>query len=353
MDKPGRNDPCPCGSGKKYKKCCLPKDADDDAALAEREELSDEAIALDMHDYALTGTDADPMLDIAGQPAKPDRSAPREEWSMARLALMDTDEIVAQLAALKIDGTLSAFLALTQGHFSAWSIGTAWSDGLQPPHPKNAADFVCLAACELWKRYCPERPSTEMVDEWVCEGYDAVEARKHGAAVEIWLRVWETVRLRLPPNTSTFEQADAVFKITHLFGNWIQDFAMAIRNAAVKDAKYADVGVRLAREVLERFVDEHADTILNFRCDLGRFLFAAGKLHEGEETLQAVMRDYPDRACGYVSLSDELSYGTRGHTDYPRSIALLEQALSLPVVDAENWDVEARLGDLRESMNQK
>lgn len=24
----GRNDPCPCGSGKKYKKCCLGKDDD-------------------------------------------------------------------------------------------------------------------------------------------------------------------------------------------------------------------------------------------------------------------------------------------------------------------------------------
>ncbi|PIP24844.1 MAG: hypothetical protein COX34_02020 [Candidatus Nealsonbacteria bacterium CG23_combo_of_CG06-09_8_20_14_all_36_12] len=24
-NKPGRNDPCPCGSGKKYKKCCMPK----------------------------------------------------------------------------------------------------------------------------------------------------------------------------------------------------------------------------------------------------------------------------------------------------------------------------------------
>jgi SEC-C motif len=23
---PGRNDPCPCGSGAKYKKCCLEKD---------------------------------------------------------------------------------------------------------------------------------------------------------------------------------------------------------------------------------------------------------------------------------------------------------------------------------------
>jgi uncharacterized protein YecA (UPF0149 family) len=25
--KVGRNDPCPCGSGKKYKKCCLLKGA--------------------------------------------------------------------------------------------------------------------------------------------------------------------------------------------------------------------------------------------------------------------------------------------------------------------------------------
>ncbi|MBT9588953.1 YchJ family protein [bacterium] len=25
--KAGRNDPCPCGSGKKFKKCCLPKDS--------------------------------------------------------------------------------------------------------------------------------------------------------------------------------------------------------------------------------------------------------------------------------------------------------------------------------------
>ena len=24
----GRNDPCPCGSGKKYKKCCLSKECD-------------------------------------------------------------------------------------------------------------------------------------------------------------------------------------------------------------------------------------------------------------------------------------------------------------------------------------
>ena len=35
MVKPGRNDPCPCGSGKKYKRCCLDKDV-----AAERERLA-------------------------------------------------------------------------------------------------------------------------------------------------------------------------------------------------------------------------------------------------------------------------------------------------------------------------
>jgi tetratricopeptide (TPR) repeat protein len=33
MAKIGRNDPCPCGSGQKYKRCCGPRDA---AAAAER-----------------------------------------------------------------------------------------------------------------------------------------------------------------------------------------------------------------------------------------------------------------------------------------------------------------------------
>ena len=33
MAKIGRNDPCPCGSGQKYKRCCLPRD---EAAAAQR-----------------------------------------------------------------------------------------------------------------------------------------------------------------------------------------------------------------------------------------------------------------------------------------------------------------------------
>lgn len=44
MAKTGRNDPCPCGSGRKYKQCCLPKDeAAEHAQFARAAALAAEA----------------------------------------------------------------------------------------------------------------------------------------------------------------------------------------------------------------------------------------------------------------------------------------------------------------------
>jgi len=46
MAKTGRNDPCPCGSGNKYKKCCLTKDEPADSErLAESQGERDERAA--------------------------------------------------------------------------------------------------------------------------------------------------------------------------------------------------------------------------------------------------------------------------------------------------------------------
>src|SRR5438067_13482647 len=38
MNNPGRNDPCHCGSGKKYKKCCLPREQPTRTSNPRREE---------------------------------------------------------------------------------------------------------------------------------------------------------------------------------------------------------------------------------------------------------------------------------------------------------------------------
>lgn len=55
---PGRNEPCPCQSGRKYKQCCLAKDAE--AALRAREQARAEASAAAAEAAA---TDAPPPKD--------------------------------------------------------------------------------------------------------------------------------------------------------------------------------------------------------------------------------------------------------------------------------------------------
>jgi hypothetical protein len=44
MNNIGRNDPCPCGSGKKYKKCCIDKPSPIKLARLEDEALGKQRI---------------------------------------------------------------------------------------------------------------------------------------------------------------------------------------------------------------------------------------------------------------------------------------------------------------------
>lgn len=46
MSKTGRNEPCPCGSGKKYKKCCLPLQQKAKAVVAQHATLTQSVSAL-------------------------------------------------------------------------------------------------------------------------------------------------------------------------------------------------------------------------------------------------------------------------------------------------------------------
>ena len=190
----------------------------------------------------------------------------------------------------------------------------------------------------------------EMIDEWVTEGYDLTQARKYVDAAEVWLRAWEHVRPRLEPHMITFKAVDPVFRLTQFFGNWIQDFTIGIGNAVISDRKYADIGMRVIGELLGQFVHEDLNTVLYFRCELGNFLFRAGRCEEGEAALQTIISEHPDQSHGYAYLSDALGCSEQADADIPRAIALLEQALAYPVVDAADWDLEDRLADLRDKL---
>jgi tetratricopeptide (TPR) repeat protein len=66
MAKPGRNDPCPCGSGKKYKKCCLAKDEAVEREQAAKAEARRTESAAATHRLDLRKLKHDMMARLAG-----------------------------------------------------------------------------------------------------------------------------------------------------------------------------------------------------------------------------------------------------------------------------------------------
>ena len=373
---PSRNDPCPCGSGKKYKKCCLGKAPTTPAtavappatepAVFEAEPRFYPAVTsyctqgalaealkpggmVHIHPYVLIKLRDDPRLIETAKPQE--RAVLLRLWRASKVSAMATDEIESRLSQLGVPYDPARFTELTRGHDSAWEISEGWSGGSSALSLADR-DFLGLAACELWRRRVSERPSLEMLDDWVCEGYAYSDRKNPAAALTAWWSLWEALRLRLAPGMKDMQEAgEKLFSgMSQCLPNWCGDFRLEAVNGALKDRHCGEVGIRFIQEVLSRLPEE--DKELNLSGDLGMLYFTVGRDAEGEQLCQQLIRNYPDSALGYVIWSDELlrrfRKGLTGLDNLRRGIQLLEQALAFPVNDAEDFDVPARLADARE-----
>ncbi|MDA8217365.1 MAG: hypothetical protein M0Z94_07070, partial [Dehalococcoidales bacterium] len=243
------------------------------------------------------------------------------------------------------------FVPVTEALTEGADVSEAWRRGARTERSRFDQDFLGLAACELWKRYCPENPSIEMLDDWMQEGYRLVAERAVEQACDWWQEVWDVIRPRLQARMRTCDEASVVFTGTQCLFNWVQDFAEAVQHAAHKAQRYGAIGARFCREILGQFTGEDDLFRNNFRADLGELHFLAGQDAEGERVLLDLIADHPDRSQGYARLSDMFSCGANPGSpprDLPRAIRILEEALARPVADVADYDLALRLEDLRE-----
>lgn len=371
--KPGRNDFCPCGSGKKYKKCCLgkaPHDAEPTAAAQPVEPrlyspvrcyYTEAALAEAMnsgglvriHPYVLIKLRDDPRLLDTAHPK--DRARILQTWSASKLAAMPTEEIEMRLQLI---GVLSydraEFIQRTKARQSAWETGEEWGRPLAALSQSDR-DFLGLAACELWRRLCFDRPSLEMIDDWLCEGYAFSMEKKPAQAIAAWWKVWETLRSHLTPEIKTLHDAgERLFpRMSQCLSNWSVDFVHESLNASLSDKACGELGIRFIQELLEALPEE--DNRLNLSGNLAELLFQVQREAEAEQRCQRLIQNHSDRAVGYVILSDGLLRGSWTGCPDPgrcaRAIELLEQALAYPVTDAEDYDLTSRLAAARELLS--
>ncbi len=350
MGKIGRNDPCPCGSGKKYKKCCLPLDEEAKRNSAENPDES-------AHDFSPPDTDiweepVDPVsaglgddiplrpyaiVKIAENPgadllkdAKIRRSWKKfigERWTIAKVAAMTTEEITAQLEHYGVPFSRENFLGRAEGRYSAWDISDDWLSDYEVNCKRNEDDFLGLAACELWKRLIPERPSMEMLDDWMQEGYDLSEKRRDKEACDIWFKTWKTLRERFKPEMTMMSDTAPVFSGLQSIFNWCQDFETELRNVARKHPEYASRGLEYCRELLEQFPEEEESIQVNFREAMANFYFILGKTDEGLSALNEIVEKCPKNLWGYIYLADAHGHVFDRDNGVPLDLAKAEKYL--------------------------
>ena len=95
--------------------------------------------------------------------------------------------------------------------------------------------FIELAACVLWERLLPERPSFEILDERMQAGYAAFWANDMVRACDHWLAVWERFKPHFGPEMTRVRDVDAIFHGSEYFFNWCQEFENKLGNAGVHD----------------------------------------------------------------------------------------------------------------------
>jgi hypothetical protein len=305
MPKTGRNEPCPCGSGKKYKRCCFltaaaprppqgpperderpivrrPEGAPSAARIAASTNARLGGGTLGLTAYSVAKITEDPSS--AGDNDRLRRMIEqglRERWTIQKVAAMTTERIEAQLAAFGVSHSRERFLALAEGRTSAWSISEVWLGTDAVSCRDTDEGFLGLAACELWKRLLPDRPSIEMIDDWMQEGYSLLESRRGREACDIWWRVWRTLRPRLSPSMTTMDGTGAAFTGLQCIFNWSQDFEMELGNAAAKDARYASLGAEYCTQWIAQFRDEGEHMQVSFRRALACFLSRAASSQHG------------------------------------------------------------------------
>jgi len=346
----GRNDPCPCGSGKKFKRCCLDAPAAVPVAppsmpahpiigSIERCGFTLGAAEAVARGQQLPGIVVHPWVVARLQELTglgPGGRAPRVSISSVRA--MATSSILLELARAGVHLDPDAFVSSTADCASAWALSESW-----PLAPSGSPRFAGLAACELWRRLVPDRPCLEMLDERMQEGFDAASEGDHRRACEIWLRLCGDL-LALLPEVDAFAALNEAVPTLCPIGNWMGDFQETLHNTALDDLDLARRGAELFERLVERFDDQP-----DLDRQLADFYFTLGDDERGVALLEGLIARRPDDAIGYACLSEHYGYPRRGHAprDLPRAIEILEQALARPVTNPAEWDLHVRLDALR------
>lgn len=312
MVKIGRNDKCHCGSGKKYKKCCLDKDAQ----LMEKQVVHN----------------------------------PVTKWlTYEEVDEMSTDEIIFKLGEMGISFKHEEFSQDMKKFYSAEEISENWFRNYNVTAKGRDNDFPWLAALVLWERLAPANHlAMEQMSNLYNRGFDYLDKRDPISACDTWLKVWEVIKDRSEPKFQTLDHLDEHYKGSFFIRNFCQDLETELHNAGLRNPAYFEKRITYCREFCDIFPKESELIIHNMRRSIAESYGKLGDYKKMESEFNKLVQDFPDNPWGYIGWGD--MYFLEQKKDYHKARELYEKGV---VVAKDNYDldvVKERIEDLEQNL---
>lgn len=314
----GRNDLCPCGSGKKYKKCCMGKV--EEAVLKKKSELVD---------------DFKNNLDSS--------------WSYDVVREMNTAEIIERLYEFGIVFNENEFLRDTEKFYSGAEIGEKWFSIFSVHAEDYDEEFPIIAASILWERLVPSPIlSMEQMSDLIDKGFEYLAENDAVSACDHWFKVWEAMKYRHNPEFKNLEFLDKQYNRSFFVSNFCQDLESELHNAGEEDKAYFEKRIDYCREFLNYFPNEQELIIHNMRRSIAESYLYLNNYEQAEVEYTNLVQDYPENPWGYIGWGD--MYFFEKNKDYVKAKYLYEKSLDVAKDKEDRKIIQERLIDLEQAV---
>lgn len=365
-----RNEPCPCGSGKKYKKCCINKKVTHtynccDCGHEHRPISSGHFVKKQIntpegiHPYVMSKW-IEPFSPTAQKvfELRPElRERAKIMWYPSKVRTMSTKDIKAQLNARGAHYSEAEFVKESEKHTSSWDVAKKlWLKQMES-WDQDISDFVGLAGCILWEQLFNKglikRYSIEMLDDLMQMGYQNQDDDKKSA--DYWLHFWSLVKNQFNlSNLSSVDELDEILKGTQSIFNWSADMEMSLLNASINNESYAQKAISYFEEFLMYFGRKDDHCTGNYKVALAECYCRIREYKKGEKLMINLINEDPTKVQGYVGMEQVLSFQEERNSQeiLKERLKILKKANDFPVIDGQDYDLTIRIEDLERSLTE-